>query len=52
LRSCSISHGAGADCQQNIFHTFDRTKFGAASGNGEGSLPFLADAPGGKPDVI
>jgi transketolase len=31
--------------------TYDRTKFGAASGVGKGAY-VLADAPGGKPDVI
>jgi len=31
--------------------TFDRTKFGAASGTARGAY-ILADAPGGKPDVI
>jgi transketolase len=31
--------------------TFDRTKFGAASGTARGAY-VLADAPGGKPDVI
>lgn len=31
--------------------TFDRTKFGAASGTAKGAY-VLADAPGGKPDVI
>ncbi|MGC1417306.1 MAG: transketolase [Candidatus Acidiferrum sp.] len=31
--------------------TFDRTKFGAASGVAKGAY-ILADAPGGKPDVI
>ncbi|MCU1304299.1 MAG: transketolase [Candidatus Sulfotelmatobacter sp.] len=31
--------------------TFDRTKFGAASGTAKGAY-ILADAPGGKPDVI
>jgi transketolase len=31
--------------------TFDRTKFGAASGVAKGAY-VLADAPGGKPDVI
>jgi len=36
--------------RQNI-PTFDRTKFGAASGTAKGAY-ILADAPGGKPDVI
>jgi transketolase len=31
--------------------TFDRTKYGAASGTAKGAY-ILADAPGGKPDVI
>jgi transketolase len=31
--------------------TFDRTKYGAASGTAKGAY-VLADAPGGKPDVI
>ena len=31
--------------------TFDRTKYGAASGTARGAY-ILADAPGGKPDVI
>ena len=36
--------------RQNL-PTFDRTKFGAASGTAKGAY-VLADAPGGKPDVI
>ena len=36
--------------RQNI-PTFDRTKFGTASGTAKGAY-ILADAPGGKPDVI
>jgi transketolase len=36
--------------RQNV-PTFDRTKFGAASGTAKGAY-ILADAPGGKPDVI
>ena len=36
--------------RQNL-PTFDRTKFGAASGTAKGAY-ILADAPGGKPDVI
>ncbi len=36
--------------RQNI-PTFDRTKFGAVSGTAKGAY-ILADAPGGKPDVI
>jgi transketolase len=36
--------------RQNI-PTFDRTKYGAASGTAKGAY-VLADAPGGKPDVI
>jgi transketolase len=36
--------------RQNL-PTFDRTKFGAASGTAKGGY-VLADAPGGKPDVI
>ena len=31
--------------------TFDRTKYGAASGTAKGAY-ILADAPGGKPEVI
>ena len=36
--------------RQNL-PTFDRTKYGAASGTAKGAY-ILADAPGGKPDVI
>ncbi len=36
--------------RQNL-PTFDRTKYGAASGTAKGAY-VLADAPGGKPDVI
>jgi transketolase len=36
--------------RQNL-PTFDRTKFGVASGTAKGAY-VLADAPGGKPDVI
>jgi transketolase len=47
-----LKHGPAAlVLTRQALPTFDRTKYGAAAGTAKGAY-ILADAPGGKPDVI